>query len=117
MGVTLKEFQQMLADNNSSQMYSMDELQENYADRWETSGEENEQLNPLHDTLKQNLLEQITEHIQYIPEREQFLLQLYYLQDLNMKEIGRVLGITETRVSQLHSLALKRLRSRMEVSD
>ncbi|EKD5159261.1 RNA polymerase sigma factor FliA [Enterobacter cloacae] len=114
MGVTLQEFHQMLADNNSSQMYSVDELQENYADSWETSDEENEQLNPLNDTIRQNLLEQIAEHIQFIPEREQVLLQLYYLQDLNMKEIGLVLGITETRVSQLHSLAVKRLRSRME---
>ncbi|MFH7906712.1 RNA polymerase sigma factor FliA [Enterobacter cloacae] len=116
MGVSLQEFQQMLADNNASQMYSIDELQENYADSWETSDEENEQLNPLNDAVRQNLMERITEHIQVIPEREQVLLQLYYLQDLNMKEIGLILGITETRVSQLHSLAVKRLRSRMESS-
>ena len=116
MGVSLQEFQQMLADNNASQMYSVDELQENYADSWETSDEENEQLNPLNDAVRQNLMERITEHIQVIPEREQVLLQLYYLQDLNMKEIGLILGITETRVSQLHSLVVKRLRSRMESS-
>ncbi|EOY5722791.1 RNA polymerase sigma factor FliA [Enterobacter cloacae] len=115
MGVSLQEFQQMLADNNSSQMYSVDELQENYADRWEMNDEENALLNPLNDAVKQNLIEKITEHIAFIPEREQVLLQLYYLQDLNMKEIGLVLGITETRVSQLHSLAVKRLRSRMDV--
>ncbi|HCT7897973.1 TPA: RNA polymerase sigma factor FliA [Enterobacter cloacae] len=114
MGVSLTEFQQMLADNNASQMYSVDELQENYADSWETCDDENESLNPLNDAVRQNLIERITEHIQFIPEREQVLLQLYYLQDLNMKEIGLVLGITETRVSQLHSLAVKRLRSRME---
>ncbi|HDC4370702.1 FliA/WhiG family RNA polymerase sigma factor [Enterobacter cloacae subsp. dissolvens] len=114
MGVSLQEFQQMLADNNASQMYSVDELQENYADSWETSDDANEQLNPLNDAVRQNLIQRITEHIQFIPEREQVLLQLYYLQDLNMKEIGLVLGITETRVSQLHSLAVKRLRSRME---
>lgn len=105
----------MLADNNSSQMYSVDELQENYADSWEMNDEENALLNPLNDAVKQNLIEKITEHIAFIPEREQVLLQLYYLQDLNMKEIGLVLGITETRVSQLHSLAVKRLRSRMDV--
>ncbi|EPT0357169.1 RNA polymerase sigma factor FliA [Enterobacter cloacae] len=115
MGVSLQEFQQMLADNNSSQMYSVDELQENYADSWEMNDEENALLNPLNDAVKQNLIEKITEHIAFIPEREQVLLQLYYLQDLNMKEIGLVLGITETRVSQLHSLAVKRLRSRMDV--
>lgn len=115
MGVSLQDFQQMLADNNASQMYSVDELQENYADRWEMNDEENALLNPLNDAVKQNLIEKITEHIAFIPEREQVLLQLYYLQDLNMKEIGLVLGITETRVSQLHSLAVKRLRSRMDV--
>ncbi|HDC4528691.1 RNA polymerase sigma factor FliA [Enterobacter cloacae subsp. cloacae] len=114
MGVSLQDFQQMLADNNASQMYSVDELQENYADSWETCDDENESLNPLNDAVRQNIIERITEHIQFIPEREQVLLQLYYLQDLNMKEIGLVLGITETRVSQLHSLAVKRLRSRME---
>jgi RNA polymerase sigma factor for flagellar operon FliA len=114
MGVSLKEFQQMLADNNSSQMYSMDELQENFADVWENNGEENAALNPVNDAIQQNLIENISEHIRLIPEREQRILQLYYQQDLNMKEIGLVLGITETRVSQLHSLAVKRLRSRMD---
>ncbi|MWT62870.1 RNA polymerase sigma factor FliA, partial [Escherichia coli] len=49
-----------------------------------------------------------------IPRREQQILQFYYQQDLNMKEIGLILGVTETRVSQLHSLAIKRLRSRMD---
>ncbi|HFK5774357.1 TPA: RNA polymerase sigma factor FliA [Enterobacter ludwigii] len=116
MGVSLKEFQQMLADNNNSQMYSIDELQENFSDSWESCDDENESLNPVHHAVRKNLIEQITEHLQYIPEREQVLLQLYYLQDMNMKEIGLVFGITETRVSQLHSLALKRLRSRMESS-
>lgn len=116
MGVSLKEFHQMLADNNSSQMYSMDELQENFADLWETTGDENAALNPMNETIQQNLIDNISQHIRVIPEREQIILQLYYQQDLNMKEIGLVLGITETRVSQLHSLAIKRLRSRMDSS-
>lgn len=114
MGVSLKEFHQMLADNNSSQMYSMDELQENFADTWENCGDEHAALNPVNDAIQQNLIENIAEHIRVIPEREQRILQLYYQQDLNMKEIGLVLDITETRVSQLHSLAIKRLRSRMD---
>lgn len=114
MGVSLKEFHQMLADNNSSQMYSMDELQENFADVWENNGDDNAALNPVNETIQQNLMENIADHIRMIPEREQRILQLYYQQDLNMKEIGLVLGITETRVSQLHSLAIKRLRSRMD---
>lgn len=114
MGVSLKEFQQMLADNNSSQMYSIDELQENYSDSWESNDGENAQLNPLNEAIQENLIANIAEHIRMIPKREQQILQFYYQQDLNMKEIGLILGVTETRVSQLHSLAIKRLRSRMD---
>lgn len=114
MGVSLKEFQQMLADNNSSQMYSIDELQENYSDSWESNDGENAQLNPLNEAIQENLIANIAEHIRMIPRREQQILQFYYQQDLNMKEIGLILGVTETRVSQLHSLAIKRLRSRMD---
>ncbi|UVC29972.1 RNA polymerase sigma factor FliA [Pantoea sp. SOD02] len=114
MGVSLKEFQQMLADNNSSQMYSMDELQENFADLWEHPSDDTELLNPVNDSIQQDLIDKIAEHITVIPEREQRILQFYYQHDLNMKEIALILGITETRVSQLHSLAIKRLRGRME---
>ncbi len=115
MGVSLKELQQMLADNNSSQIYSIDELQEMFSEHWENNNDENALLNPLNETLQQNLIANITQHISVIPEREQRILQFYYQQDLNMKEIGLILGITETRVSQLHSLAIKRLRSRMDM--
>ena len=115
MGVTLKELQQMLADTNTSQIYSLDELQEQFADSYEKVEEANELLNPVHDAIEDNLIALIGKHISAIPEREQRILQFYYQQDLNMKEIGLVLGLTETRVSQLHSLAIKRLRARMDL--
>nr|CBX81537.1 RNA polymerase sigma factor FliA/RpoD [Erwinia amylovora ATCC BAA-2158] len=114
MGVSVCELQQMLADTNSSQIYSLDELQEQFADSYETIDEENEALNPVHQAVQENLVGKIAEHISVIPEREQVILQLYYQQDLNMREIGAVLSLTETRVSQLHSLAIKRIRSRMD---
>lgn len=114
MGVSLKAFQQMLADNNTSQMYSLDELQEKYVDHWEHASDEAQLLDPIHASLKNNLVQCISEHMCLMPEREQRILQFYYQCDMNMKEIALVLGITETRVSQLHSLAIKRLRSRMD---
>lgn len=114
MGVSVCELQQMLADTNSSQIYSLDELQEQFADSYETIDEENEALNPVHQAVQENLVGKIAEHISVIPEREQVILQLYYQQDLNMREIGAVLSLTETRVSQLHSLAIKRIRARMD---
>jgi len=116
MDVTVQELQQMLADTNSSQVYSLDELQEQFADAYERVDEEHELLNPLNQAMQDNLIGKIGAHISMIPEREQRILQLYYQQDLNMKEIGLVFGLTETRVSQLHSLAIKRIRARMDAS-
>ena len=48
-----------------------------------------------------------------LPEKEQQVLALYYFEELTMKEVGAVLGIGESRVSQIHSLAVVRLRSRL----
>jgi RNA polymerase sigma factor for flagellar operon FliA len=48
-----------------------------------------------------------------LPEREKLVLSLYYDQELNLKEIGQVLGVSESRVSQIHSQAALRLKSKM----
>ncbi|CNK41913.1 flagellar biosynthesis sigma factor [Yersinia mollaretii] len=114
MGVNLREYQQMLADTNSSQLYSLDELQEELSDSIEQPDIQHEMLNPLHELMKENLTKHISQEIKALPERDQLLLNLYYQQDLNMKEVGILLEITETRVSQLHSQAIKRLRARLD---
>ena len=49
-------------------------------------------------------------HIERLPEKMQQVLALYYCEDLNLKEIGHVLGVTESRVCQIHGEATKRLR-------
>jgi RNA polymerase sigma factor for flagellar operon FliA len=51
--------------------------------------------------------------IKNLPEREQFIMGMYYEQDMNLKEIALVLEITESRVCQLHSQSIARLRSKM----
>ena len=48
-----------------------------------------------------------------LPEREKLMMALYYEQDLNLREIGEVMGVTESRVCQLHSQAVARLRARI----
>jgi RNA polymerase sigma factor for flagellar operon FliA len=48
-----------------------------------------------------------------LPERERLLMALYYQEELNLKEIGRVMGVTESRVSQLHGQAVARLKARL----
>jgi RNA polymerase sigma factor for flagellar operon FliA len=67
--------------------------------------------NPLDALLAFGDREQLAEAIDELPEREKLLLGLYYQEDLNLKEIGVVLGVSESRVCQLHSQAVSRLRA------
>lgn len=114
MQVSLAEYQQMLSDSNSGQLCSLDELTELMGDSIEMPDERHEQLDPYHELSFKSVTGKIAAEIRQLSEREQLLLSLYYQQDLNMKEVSLILGITETRVSQLHSQAIKRLRARME---
>jgi RNA polymerase sigma factor for flagellar operon FliA len=56
---------------------------------------------------------QLAQGIKQLPEREKLMMSLYYEQDLNLREIGEVMGVTESRVSQLHAQAVARLRARI----
>src|SRR4051795_4025221 len=60
--------------------------------------------------------EALGEAISRLPEREKLVVQLYYYEELTLREIGEVLGVTESRVSQLHTKAILRLKSRLSGS-
>jgi RNA polymerase sigma factor (sigma-70 family) len=60
-----------------------------------------------------DLKDRLTDAIQVLPERERLVIALYYFENLTLREIGDVLGVTESRVSQLHSKSVLRLRSRL----
>ena len=57
--------------------------------------------------------ETLADAISRLPEREKLVVTLYYYEELTLREIGEVLGVTESRVSQLHTKAILRLRSRL----
>jgi RNA polymerase sigma factor for flagellar operon FliA len=57
----------------------------------------------------------LTEAVADLPERDQLLMNLYYVEELNLKEIGEVLGVTESRVSQLLTAVVKKLRGTLNV--
>ena len=62
---------------------------------------------------EQSLQRSLVQGIEALPEREKLMMALYYEQDLNLREIGEVMGVTESRVCQLHSQAVVRLRARL----
>ncbi len=69
--------------------------------------------NPFSQLNLKSVKDTITTSIEDLPERQRLVLSLYYYEDLNLKEIGKVLRVTESRVSQLHAQAITRLRAKL----
>jgi RNA polymerase sigma factor for flagellar operon FliA len=63
------------------------------------------------------LKDRVADAISRLPEREKLVVALYYYENLTLREIGEVLGVTESRISQLHTKAVLRLRSRLTAED
>ena len=106
LGIDIADYRQMLLDTNNSQLFSYDEWREEVTD-------DHQRENPLQQLLDNNLRQRVMEAIETLPEREKLVLTLYYQEELNLKEIGAVLEVGESRVSQLHSQAIKRLRTKL----
>jgi RNA polymerase sigma factor for flagellar operon FliA len=72
--------------------------------------------NPYNQLNIKTIKEYVARGIEELPERQRLVLSLYYYEDLNLKEIGQVLRVTESRVSQLHAQAVQRLRARLQAT-
>jgi RNA polymerase sigma factor for flagellar operon FliA len=71
--------------------------------------------NPFNQLNVKSVKDIVTKAIEELPEEQRLVLSLYYYEDLNLKEIGKVLRVTESRVSQLHAQAVSRLRAKLAV--
>ena len=78
-------------------------------------GESSREEEPYFRAASQELIDRVAELIEQLTPREKLVLSLYYTDELNMREAAEVMGITEGRVSQLHSQALARLRREFSV--
>ena len=114
LGVALDEYQRMLGQARGAQLVCLDELGEGeFAEDLREHpgaaqpGDPSQMLRD--DRFRQALLAAIDE----LPERERMLMGMYYDREMNLKEIGAVLGVTESRVSQLHTQAVSRLRVKL----
>jgi RNA polymerase sigma factor FliA len=121
VGITEEELEESLTEISRSSIAALDEL-------WTVSSSGGDQI-ALIDTIEDSdapdpqstlsqteMKEAIGEAIARLPEREKLVVTLYYYEELTLREIGEVLGVTESRVSQLHTKAILRLKARLSGS-
>lgn len=113
LGVGLDEYQHMLLESRGYQLLHYEDFQESEdSDFFDVFVAQN-QVGPLDVLEDQRFRRALVQAIGVLPEREKIVMGLYYEQEMNLKEIGEVLGVSESRVCQLHSQAVARLRSRL----
>jgi len=118
MQITLSQFRHMLAETSATSVLSLDEI-------WRMEGDQSDPIR-LIDTIEDPNAEDptmlaeyeemkgiLTDAIGKLPERERMVIALYYYEGLTLKEIGEVLGVSESRISQMHTKAILRLRGRL----
>ncbi|OUS38787.1 RNA polymerase sigma factor FliA, partial ['Osedax' symbiont bacterium Rs2_46_30_T18] len=110
MDIGIDEYHKLLKDNVESRLFSVEEMTNSDGDG---PGEQLKDADPgpLRNTEKRAFVESLAQAIQTLPERERLVLALYYDEELNLKEIGQILEVSESRVSQIHSQAAHRLRA------
>jgi len=119
LGIGLQEYQDLLSKVGEMCLLSLEDLgfgsgEERISLR--PHGEDQDGSDPLAVLLTQERIDIVADAIGRLPERERMVVTLYYNEELTMKEVGAVLGLTESRVSQIHSQAMVRLRSNLRGS-
>jgi len=104
LGVSLEEYHAIVQDAASCRLTSLDEL---------TAGTAADAADPFREAADEDFRAALARAIEGLPEREKLVMSLYYGDELNLKEIGAVLRVTESRVCQLHGQALVRLKARL----
>ena len=112
LGISLDEYYSHLQDSAGTRLFSLDEITEHHeGGAAPQAGVASD--SPQQDVQWQAFRSALAGAITGLPERERLVLALYYQEEMNLKEIGAVLGVSESRVSQIHSQAALRLRSRL----
>ncbi len=115
MGMSLVDYQSLLGKVRGTQLVYLEDMSRNgeeddsFLDR-HVADSEADPMNMLRD---HRLRESLVAAIKSLPEREQYIMSMYYEQDMNLKEIAAVLDVTESRICQLHSQSIARLRAKM----
>ena len=109
MGISLDDFHTIMRDSASARIFSLDQAEDN----GQSLNVPTDEKEPLAALQKEGFQQALAKCISELPEREQMVMSLYYNEELNLKEIGLVLEISESRVCQIHGQALNRIRAKM----
>jgi RNA polymerase sigma factor for flagellar operon FliA len=109
--LSLADYQDMLGDSGGHQLVYYEDFHDedgndSFLDRYAVDDDD-----PLKSLLDTDFRQTVIDAIDALPPREKMLMGLYYEEELNLKEIGAVMGVSESRVSQLHTQAVARLRT------
>ena len=109
--LSLADYQEMLGDSGGHQLVYYEDFHDedgndSWLDRYAVDDDD-----PLRALLETDFRQAVIDAIDSLPPREKILMGLYYEEELNLKEIGAVMGVSESRVSQLHSQAVGRMRT------
>jgi RNA polymerase sigma factor FliA len=118
LGIKMAAFEDMLDDVKGTTLVSLEELGQGPASEDKSALLEalltRQDQDPLEMLNLQDLKKALTVAIAELPEKERLVLSLYYFEELTMKEVGKVLNLTESRISQLHTQAVLRLRAKLK---
>ena len=111
LNISLKEYHEMLSDSHGAHLYGFDDLglEENDLQDHEFGST----TEPHSNVLRTDMRSHVAELIDTLPKNERLVLSLYYEHDLNLKEIGDVISVSESRVSQIMSQATHRIKARI----
>ncbi|BAU58832.1 RNA polymerase sigma factor FliA [Halorhodospira halochloris] len=110
MGISIAEYHSILQDVSTARVFSIDQEDPNTGEVHEPQGSDPGPLVILQDDAFQA---ELAEAIRELPERERLVMALYYDEELNLREIGEVLEVSESRVSQIHGRIMLKLRNRL----
>lgn len=111
MGISVREYHNILRDAAGARVFSTEELAA--AGHLPQESTAQSVRGPLDGLEEDDFRGGLAEAIAHLPERERLVISLYYDEELNLREIGEVLGVSESRVCQIHSQAMCRLRARL----
>jgi RNA polymerase sigma factor for flagellar operon FliA len=113
LGVSLAEYQEMLQEARGYQLVYYEDFNDEDSEHFLDRHCADPRANPLDALEDESLRTAVVEAIDHLPAREKMVMGMYYEQEMNLREIAAVLGVSESRVCQLHSQAVARLRTKL----